>query len=187
MIRINKRNIFKQEKNPLSHMDECMEWLNDARDVFPLLDKKAIVCEYKKMGQRRLGCVRAKIEQKLDFDPEALLLGEKTKVRKTRAKPSQFSISINSSLQKVGNVALRKQVVQSILMHELLHIEAEDLLTLSKVYSRRKKKKIHLKDFEEEVFRRFNMLREKKGILQIEKKEHLEIALRRIMDSVRWE
>lgn len=163
-----------------------MEWLNDARDVFPLLDKKAIVCEYKKMSQRRLGCVRAKIEQKLDFDPEALLLGQETNIRKTRAKPSEFSISINSSLQKVGNIALRKQIVQSILMHELLHIEAEDLVTLSKEYSRRKKKKIHVNQFEDEVFKRFNMLREKKGILQIEKKEHLEIALSRIMESISW-
>ncbi|MDI6738081.1 MAG: hypothetical protein QME12_06230 [Nanoarchaeota archaeon] len=167
-------------------MDECMEWLHDARDVFPLLDKKAITSEYKKMSPKKLGCVHAKIEQRLDFDHEALLLGESSNIRKTRAKPSEFRIFINSSLQKVGNIALRKQVVQSILMHELLHIEAEDLLTLSKEYSRRKKKKIHVKDFENEVFRRFNMLREKKGILQIEKKEHLDIALGRIMNSVRW-
>lgn len=163
-----------------------MEWLHEARDVFPLLDKKAITSEYKKMGTNRLGCVKAKIEQKLGFDHEALLLGQGPNIRKTIAKPSEFRIFINSSLQKVGNIALRKQVVQSILMHELLHIEGEDLLTLSKQYSRRKKKKIHVKDFENVVFRRFNMLREKKGILQIEKKEHLDIALRRIMDSVRW-
>lgn len=163
-----------------------MEWLHEARGVFPALDKKAITSEYKKMGPSRLGCVRAKIEQKLDFDPEALLLGQKSSVRKTTAKPSQFQIFINSSLQKVGNVALRKEVVQSILIHELLHIESGDLITLSKDYSRRKKKKIHVNDFKNEVFKRFNLLREKKGIMQIEKEEHLEAALSRIMDSVRW-
>lgn len=163
-----------------------MEWLHEARDVFPSLNKKAIISEYKKMGPNRLGCVRAKIEQKLDFDPEVLLLGQKSTVRKTFTKPSQFQIFINSSLQKVGNVALRKEVVQSILIHELLHIESEDLITLSKEYSRRKKKKIHVNDFKNEVFKRFNLLREKKGIMQIEKEEHLEAALSRIMDSVRW-
>ena len=163
-----------------------MEWLLEARDVFPSLDKKAITSEYKKMSPRRLGCVRAKIEQKLDFDPEALLLGQKTTVRKKLTKPSEFRIFINSSLQKIGNVALRKEVAQSILIHELLHIEAEDLVTLSKEYSRRKKKKIHVNQFEDEVFKRFNMLREKKGIMQIEKKEHLEAALSRILASIRW-
>ena len=118
-----------------------MEWLLEARDVFPSLDKNAITSEYKKMSRNRLGCVRAKIEQKLNFDPEALLLGQKTNVRKITAKPSQFSIFINSSLQKIGNVALRKEVVQSILIHELMHIESEDLLTLSKEYSRRKRRR----------------------------------------------
>ena len=132
MIRIDNQNIFKQAKNSLAYMDECMEWLHEARDVFPSLDKKAIMSEYKGMSPTRLGCVKAKIEQKLDFDPEALLLGQKSTVRKTISKPSEFQIFINSSLQKIGNVALRKQVVQSILIHELLHIEAEDLVTLSK-------------------------------------------------------
>ena len=43
-----------------------------------------------------------------------------------------------------------------------------------------------MNDFKSEVFKRFNMLREKKGIMQIEKEEHLEAALSRIMDSIRW-
>ena len=58
-----------------------MEWLLEARDVFPSLDKKAITSEYKKMSPRNRVVSGQKIEQKLDFDPEALL-GEKTTVRK---------------------------------------------------------------------------------------------------------
>ena len=138
------------------------------------------------MSPRRLGCVRAKIEQKLDFDPEALLLGQKTTVRKKLTKPSEFRIFINSSLQKIGNVALRKEVAQSILIHELLHIGSRGFSYTFKRIFKEKKEKIHVNQFEDEVFKRFNMLREKKGIMQIEKKSTLEAALSRILASIRW-
>ena len=72
------------------------------------------------------------------------------------------------------------------MIHELLHIESEDLITLSKEYDRRKKKKIHINDFEEEVFNRYNKLRELKGIMQIQKREHLQIAIQRILESINW-
>ena len=89
-------------------------------------------------------------------------------------------------MQKIKNIALRKQIVQYILIHELIHIENEDLLTLSKEYNRRKKKKIHTHDFENDVFKRFNELRASKGIMQIQKSEHLEIAMQRILESINW-
>lgn len=56
------------------------------------------------------------------------------------------------------------------MIHDLLHIENEDLITLSKKYSKRKKKKGHIKDFEEEIFKRFNQLRRINGVMEIEKK-----------------
>lgn len=166
--------------------EECMEWLNESRDVFPDLDKKVILVEYKRLGRKALGCVRTKVEQKLSLNPEALLLGESNKVQKMRVKPSEFHIFINKDLQRIVNVALRKEIIQSILMHELLHIEQEDLITLSKSYGRRKKKKIHINEFEEEVFNRYNKLRGLKGILQIEKREHLELAVQKILQSINW-
>ena len=102
---------------------ECLEWLSEARDVFLNLNKMIILADYKRMSQNRLGYVKAKIEQKIDFDPEALLLGNSTKVQKRRLRPKEFQIFINRDLQKIKNQALRKQIVQHILMHELLHIE----------------------------------------------------------------
>lgn len=167
-------------------MEECMEWLAEARNVFPSLDKKVVLAEYKRLGRKSLGCVKARIEQKTVFNPEDLLLGKSSEVRKVRVKPKEFTILINQDLQKVRNIALRKEIVQSIMMHELLHIEQEDLVTLSKDYGRRKKKKVHINEFEEEVFERYNKLRETKGIMQIEKKEHLEIAIQRILESINW-
>lgn len=167
-------------------IEECMLWLDEARQVFTKLDKKTILAEYKKMNRKSLGFIRSKIEQKIDFDPEALLLGEDYKVRKKRTKPSEFRIFINQELQRIKNEALRKQIVQSIMMHELLHIENEDLVTLSKDYNRRKKKRIHIKEFEEEIFKRFNQLRRIKGIMEIEKKEHLDMAINRILQSINF-
>lgn len=184
------RNIYNNEGiNDISGLkmgNECSEWLNEVKLVFPNLKSKKIFCDYKKMSQKRLGYISTKIERKLDFDPEALLLGEQTKIRKRSLKPKEFSVFINSDLQKIKNLALRKQIVQHILIHELLHIEGEDLITLSKEYNRRKKKKVHINDFEEEVFNRYNQLRELKGIMQIQKKEHLDVAVQRILESINW-
>ncbi len=166
--------------------NECTEWLNEVKEVFPNLGRKKISTEYKKMSRKSLGCVKSKIEQKLDFDAEALILGESNNVQKRRLKPKEFKILINQDLQKIKNIALRKEIVQNILIHELLHIESEDLLTLSKDYNRRKKKKIHVNDFAEEVFNRYNKLREFKGIMQIQEREHLDIAIQRILESINW-
>ena len=166
--------------------NEPMTWLNEALHVFPILNRKTILADYKKIKSKKLGYVTAKIEQKLDFDPEALLLGKQTDIKKRRLKPKEFKIFINQGLESISNIALRKEVVQNILIHELLHIESEDLITLSKEYDRRKKKKIHINDFEEEVFNRYNKLRELKGIMQIQKREHLQIAIQRILESINW-
>ncbi len=166
--------------------EECMEWLHETRTIFPKLDNKIILTEYRKMSNKKLGYVSAKIEQKLDFNPESLLLGEPTIMRRKIKKPQEFKVYINQKLQDIENSALRKEIVQHILIHELLHIELDDLVSLSKQYKRRKRKKIHTREFEEEIFRRFNILREKKGITKIEKIKHLEIAIHKILDSINW-
>lgn len=165
-------------------VSELDSWLNETLQVFPEIKRKAVRIEYKPMSIKALGRVKAKIEQKLDFDPEALLLGEQQQVRKRRLKPKEFIIHVNNRIQNVKNEALRKEIVQYVILHELLHIQGEDLLTLSKDYSRRKKKKVHVSKFEEEVFKRFNELRRRKGIMEIQKPEHLETAVSRIWETV---
>lgn len=167
-------------------MDECKGWLDECMEVFPEIRRKKIEIGYKKIASKRLGYVSAKIEKTVDFDPEALLLGEETKIKQGKKKPKEFKIFINSKFEKIKNIALRKQIVQNVIIHELLHISNEDLFTLSKEFNRRKKKKIHVNDFEEEVFKRYNKLRELKGIMQIQKKEHLDIAISRILESINW-
>ena len=156
---------------------ELNSWLEETLQVFPEIKRKTVRIVYKPLSVKSLGRVKAKIEQKLDFSPEALLLGEKQDIRKRRLKPKEFVIQINDRIQNVKNEALRKEIVQYIIIHELLHIRGEDLLTLSKDYSRRKKKKVHTSKSEQEVFRLFNELRRMKGIMEIEKLEHLETAV----------
>ena len=168
----------------MNHDSELASWLDETMQVFPEIKRRAVKIRYKPMSMKTLGRVNAKIEQKLDFDPEALLLGEKQNIRKRRLKPKEFVIQMNSRIQAVKNEALRKEIVQYVILHELLHIKGEDLLTISKDYSRRKKKRIHVSAFESEVFRRFNELRRMRGIMEIEKLEHLEAAVSRIWESV---
>src|SRR3989338_5452874 len=127
-------------------MSECKEWLEEVREVFPELKRKRIVADYRSMSHKKLGFVSAKIEKTMNFDADALLLGEDTTVRHKKIKPKEFKIFANAQLQRIKNIALRKQIVQSILIHELTHIENEDLFTLSKEYGRRKQKKVHVRD-----------------------------------------
>jgi len=121
---------------------ECIIWLNEAREVFPSLDKKSILTDYKNISGKGLGYVKARIEQKMNFDAEAFILGKDYRISKKRIMPKEFYIYINSKLQEIKNPELRKEIIQFIMIHELLHIEQEDLITLSKQYSKRKKKKI---------------------------------------------
>ena len=167
-------------------MDEITEWLNEALEVFPEIKRKNIEASYKKISSKKLGYVAARIPQDYNLDPEALLLGTSNSVQKKSLKPKEFKVFINDRLNKIENPALRKEIVQHIIIHELLHIANNDLFTLSKDFRRRKKKKIHINEFEDEVFRRFNKLRKLKGIMQIQKKEHLDTAIQRILESIRW-
>ena len=163
-----------------------MNWLHEVRKIFPKLNKKIILTDYKKMSGKSLGYVRTRIEQKFNFDPEALILGTNKKIRKTRTKPKEFYIFINSKLEKIENPELRKQIIQFIMIHELLHVEREDLITLSKQYSKRKKKKVHVNKFENEVLDRYNELRELKDIPRIKEKKHLDVAISKILESINF-
>jgi hypothetical protein len=164
-------------------LKECEEWLEVSRKIFPKLRRRKIGVRYTKMTRKKLGCVTAKIPREFDFDPEALLLGKETPIRKKTTMPDYYQISINQDIQ---NPALRKQVVRHILIHELLHVEYGDLVAQTKSYSQRKRKKFHVADFEQEVFNRFNQIRELENLPTIQKKEHMNAAIQKILASLDW-
>lgn len=163
-----------------------MGWLHEVREIFPKLDNKIIMADYKKIAKKSLGYVKTKIEEKLDFNPESLILGKNYKIKKRKLKPKEFYIFINDKLQEIKNLELRKEIIQFTMIHELLHIEKGDLITLSKKFSRRKKKKVHIKDFNNEIFEKYNELRELKSIPKIKEKQHLDIAISKILKSINF-
>ncbi len=119
-----------------------------------------------------------------EVDPESLLLYGRAEPKIRRKISGDFEIKINEKLRKIKNPAMRKQVVQYVLIHELLHLENKDLLALSKSYGKRKKKRIHVAELEKMAFERFNQLRELTGMPRIRRVEDLKLAINKIASEL---
>ena len=113
---------------------ELNKWLNESLMAFPEIKGIEIKCFYRKTPKKCLGRVKGEIEIKKDIDAEALLLEGKVKKKIVRKKPKNYEIEINENLKKIKERAIRKQIVQHVIIHELLHILNED------VYKKRNKK-----------------------------------------------
>lgn len=167
-------------------MEECTQWLEECRKVFPKLKRYKITCTYTKILGNILGRARGKISLKRDVDPVALLLEGLSKAKIRRKFNREVKIEINDKLKKIENPLLRKQVVQYTVIHELLHFEKKHPLVLSKSYRRRKIKKIHKKEFEKLVFERFNELRKLSNLPEIKSSEDLELAIGKILSEIKF-
>ena len=163
---------------------ETTKWLNECIKVFPKIKKHDIRCEYSKLPKNVLGRVKISYVEEKDIDAKALLLDGKRKIKIKRKTDDNFKIELSEKLKKIDNIELRRQVVQHTIIHELLHIEHNDFDTLSKDYKKRRKKKIHVKEFKEEVFKRFNQLRELNDIPMIENRDDLDLAINKIVSYV---
>ena len=152
--------------------------------VFPSLKRIKIECKYKKLPKNTLGRVKGKVLMKRDIDIEALLIEGKVKAKIKREKPKEYEIEINEKLKGIKKEVIRKQIVQHTIIHELLHIENEDLISLTKDYKRRKKKKLHVKEFKNEVFKRYNEVRKLNGLPPIERKKDLDMAIGKIVEEL---
>lgn len=166
-------------------MDECMEWLFECRKIFSKAKRYGIICQYAKIPDESLGRVKGSIRIKKSIDPESLLLDGKLKVKIKRKVEGDFVIEINENLKNISNPALRKQAVQYVIVHEILHIENKDMITLGKDYKRRKNKKIHKKEFKENVLEKFNMVRQTNGLPEIKSVEHMELAMHEILSRIK--
>jgi len=167
----------------MTQENELDKWLNECLKAFPEMKRSIkIKCFYKKTPKKCLGRVKGEIEIKEDIDAEALLLEGKVKRKVIRKKPKKYEIEINENLKKIKGKPIRKQIVQHVIVHELLHILNEDILSLSKDYRKRKKKKIHVKDFRKEVFRRYNEVRKINNLPLISKREDLDLAINKILE-----
>jgi len=158
-----------------------MEWAFECRKVFPRLDKLAIEAIYAKTPKNVLGRTKGIVQVCQGFDARELLLTGAKKNRSNKKLEEKFIIEISQEIQKMQPKEMRKLVVQHILAHELLHIENRDLLTLSKKYNKRKVKKVHKKEFEEEMHKRYNELRKMKGLPEIKNAKDAQNAVSKIV------
>jgi uncharacterized protein YggL (DUF469 family) len=166
---------------------ECIEWLEECRKAFPKIKRYKIFCDYAKISNKALGRVEGSIQMQRLIDPESLLLNGKAKMKIKRKTIKEFKIKINENLRKIDNSMLRKQAVQYVIIHELMHIENKDLLTLSKKYRKRKTKKIHKKEFKNIVLKKFNTIRQLNGMPRIRNIKHMELAMNEIFSRVQKE
>ena len=172
-----------EEKSPTNE-DECATLLTEVRAVFPKLQRINIEAAYEESFGNNISSMSGASKKDLDFDPEALLTGEETKVVEKKVAAENYAIHINQKLKRIRTQLLRKQVVQHTIMHHLLMVE-EDLENLQE---NQKGKRIVTagRRFRKKLFERYNQLRQSMGIAEIEKPEHLDAAIHRILHTINW-
>jgi hypothetical protein len=163
---------------------ECRNWLKDCLKVFQSVARMRIRmnCVYKELPKGVLARTKGSVTVNRQVDPESLLLSGVAKARSRRLLHRHFSIEVNAVVKRILNEKLREQVVKSLLIHELLHVERKDLLELSKSYQRRRRKRVH-SGLEEEAFRRYNELRVTEGLPKIASRRDLDLAVSKIFEK----
>ncbi len=163
--------------------NECSEWVNECLKVFPKLEKKYVVtARYYRLPKKMLSRIKVN-KLKMDIDIEALLLRGESKPGPKITLSGFCEIQINNKLKEIENKEVRKQIVQHTMIHNLLYAERKDLETTEKKKSAKQKRKEE-EEFEEEVFQRFNKLRELNGLPPIKKREDLDLAFSKILTEL---
>ena len=166
----------------ISGNPECKNLLNNCLKVFRPFRGTYINIDYSLLPKGIAGRVNAEIETVRKRKNPGFFRKEVVRINR-RIKNNEFYIRINENLKKITDEQLRREVVTSIIVHELLHIERKDLLEHSKNYRKRKHKKIH-SSLEKEALERFNMLREQEGLKPLEKENYIEKEIvRRVNDA----
>lgn len=161
-------------------MDEVVEWLFECRKVFPKLDKFAIEGAYAPLSYKLLGRMKGAAVSFTDIDAARLLLEGVADRKRSIKSENKFQIEVNQNLQKIDPPELRKQVVQHVLLHELMHIDYQDHIVSAKSYARRKRKKFHTKEFEEKIHEKYNAIRKAQGLPEIPDADNVHLAVNKI-------
>lgn len=164
--------------------NECIEWLAETRKVFPKLQGMNIEISYEEFLGNNLSTMSGASKKEMNFDPEALLMGEETIVVEKKIAAENYAIHMNQKLKRIRTPLLRKQVAQHSIMHHLLTIE-EDFENLQE-NPQGKRIVTRGKRFQKKLFERYNLLRESRGIAKIEKPGHLDTAIHRILHTINW-
>ncbi len=161
-------------------MSEVIEWLFECRKVFPKLDRFAIEGTYAPLSHKLLGKMKGTAVSFTDIDAAKLLLEGIADKKRSIKSANKFQIEVNQNLQKIEPAELRKQVVQHVLLHELMHIDYKDHVVSAKSYARRKRKKFHTKEFEERIHEKYNQIRKTQGLPEIPDSDNVHLAVNKI-------
>lgn len=156
----------------ISGNPECKEILIECLRVFKPFRGAYISIDYGTLPKGIAGRVNAEIETTRKRKT-SLLTGIESVRLSRRIKNNEFYIRINENLAKIDDKKLRKEVVTSVIVHELLHIKRKDLLEHSKNYRKRKHKKIHA-SLEAEALEKLNLLRKIEGLNPLKNKNYIE-------------
>ena len=162
---------------------ECKGLLNECLKVFKPFRGTYLNIEYGSLPKGIAGRVNAEIETTRKRKKSGFFGKESVRINR-RIKNNEFYIRINANLEKITDEQLRREVVTSIIVHELLHIERKDLLEHSKNYRKRKHKKIH-SSLEKEALERLNKLRELEGLKPLERENYIEREIVRRVSNPR--
>lgn len=165
----------------ISGNPECTELLTECLKVFKPFRGAYINIDYALLPKGIAGRVNAEIETTRKRKKPGFFRKGTVRINR-RIKNNEFYIRINENLEKIDDGKLRKEVVTSIIVHELLHIERKDLLEHSKNYRKRKHKKIH-SSLEKDALQRLNVLRELEGLKPLERENYIEKEIMRRVSS----
>ncbi len=167
----------------ISGNPECKDLLNNCLKVFKPFRGTYINIDYALLPRGIAGRVNAEIETTRKRKNPGFFSKGIVRINR-RIKNNEFYIRINANLEKIADEQLRREVVTSIIVHELLHIERKDLLEHSKNYRKRKHKKIH-SSLEKEALERLNKLRELEGLKPLERENYIEREIVRRVSNPR--
>ena len=166
----------------ISGEDECLLFLKDCLKVFKPFRGAYIRINYSDLPRNVLGRVNADLQITKTSRARGLFRRRKaTKISRKIVK-KEFYIRISSIFLRVIDTDLREELVKSVIMHELLHIERGDLIESSKDYHRRKHKKLH-SNLEKEALQKINALRLIKGLDALDSDDYLQKEIKRLISG----
>ncbi len=162
--------------------DECLDFLNDCLKVVSPLRGAYINIGYYDLPKTVLGRVTAEIEITRTKRTTGLFKRHVVTTVRRKIRNKEFYIKINRLFLKIENENFREEIIKSIIIHELLHIERKDLIETSKNYRKRKHKKIH-SSLEREALSRLNALRRIEGLPELSRKNYIEKEISRLISK----
>tara|TARA_Y100000310_G_C20588892_1_gene766919 strand:+ start:725 stop:1219 length:495 start_codon:yes stop_codon:yes gene_type:complete len=162
-------------------LNECQVWVDEIREVFPVLDKYIILADYGRVPKKAMSLVNSKIVRRTKKEIKQLSSISKNHVRIKQLR-REYKVILSKELKELEDIALRRQIILYILVNKLMHIEKKDLLKLNSYYNRIKKRKVDSILLEEESLEKYNHLREKDNLPKVLSIQEVNLAINEVIE-----